>query len=207
SLVISGSSANPGLVPNGNIVFGGSGASRTVTITPATGQSGVSIITIMVNDGTNAATSVFPLMVLPSSDAVFYEPFSYAEGSLLTNSAFLWANSSGTLGECQTTSGQLQVTAAQSEDVSGDLVGGPHVHTNGTSLYASFKLKALSLPKNTPDYFAHFVGSGNRGRVYVGTPHASPGSFRLFVSNANSTNTLVMLASDLLTNTSYTVVT
>src|SRR5438445_2231965 len=34
SLTISGSSANPGLVPNGNIVFGGAGASRTVTITP-----------------------------------------------------------------------------------------------------------------------------------------------------------------------------
>src|SRR5206468_1947180 len=101
----------------------------------------------------------------------------------------------------------LQVTAAQSEDVSGDLVGGPYVHTNGTSLYASFKFKALTLPKNTPDYFAHFVGNGNRGRVYAGTTNAAPGSFRLFVSNGTSTNTLVMIASDLLTNTTYTVVT
>jgi len=207
SLIISGSSANPGLVPNGNIVFGGSGTARTVAITPAAGQSGVAIITIMANDGSNSATSVFPLMVLPSSDAVFYEPFSYADGSLLTNSAFLWANSSGTVGECQATNGQLQVSAAQSEDVTGDLVGGPYVRSNSTALYASFKLKGLSLPKNTPDYFAHFVGSGNRGRVYAGTTNAAPNSFRLFVSNGNSTNPLVTLASDLITNTTYAIVT
>ena len=90
------------------------------------------------------------------------------------NSAFLWANSSGTVGECQNTKGQLQVTAAQSEDITGDLVGGPYVRSNSTVLYASFKLKALSLPKNTPDYFAHFVGSANRGRVYAGTTNATP---------------------------------
>ena len=32
---MSGSSSNTTLVPNGNIVFGGSGANRTVTVTPA----------------------------------------------------------------------------------------------------------------------------------------------------------------------------
>ena len=40
SLTVSGSSSNPTLVPNANIVFGGSGASRTVTVTPASGQTG-----------------------------------------------------------------------------------------------------------------------------------------------------------------------
>jgi hypothetical protein len=208
SLLVSGSSANPAVVPDANIVFGGSGADRTATVTPAPGQAGVAPITITVSDGTNAASTVFPLMVLPSPQVVFYEPFSYPDGSLLTNSAFLWAHDSGSIeGECQTTNGQLQVTAAQAEDVVGDLVGGPFVRSNSTVLYASFKLRALSLPKNTPDYFAHFVGSANRGRVYAGTTNAGSGSFRLFVGNGTTTDDPIMLGTDLNLDTTYTVVT
>ena len=43
--------ANPTLVPNANVLVGGSGANRTVTVTPVTGQSGTSTITLTVNDG------------------------------------------------------------------------------------------------------------------------------------------------------------
>ena len=38
SLTVTGSSSNSTLVPTANIVFGGSGANRTVTITPAANQ-------------------------------------------------------------------------------------------------------------------------------------------------------------------------
>jgi hypothetical protein len=207
SLIVSGSSSNPGLVPNGNIVFGGSDANRTVTITPASGQTGVAIITVNVSDVTNSAASLFPLMVLASADSLLYEPFNYDDGSLLTNSAFLWSNSSGNIGECQVTNGQLQLSSSLTEDVTGDLVGGPYVRSNSTVLYASFKFTALGLPKNTPDYFAHFVGSGNRGRVYAGTTNASSGAFHLFLSNGNTTNPLVMFPSDLLPDNTYSVVT
>ena len=51
SLTVSGSSSNPTLVPNGNIVFGGSGANRTVTVTPAANQTGTATITVTVSDG------------------------------------------------------------------------------------------------------------------------------------------------------------
>jgi hypothetical protein len=50
SLVLTGTSSNATLVPNGNIVFGGSGGSRTVTVTPAANQSGVATITLRVTD-------------------------------------------------------------------------------------------------------------------------------------------------------------
>ena len=40
SLTVSGTSSSVTLVPNSNIVFGGSGSGRTVTVTPASGQSG-----------------------------------------------------------------------------------------------------------------------------------------------------------------------
>ncbi|MBL0042589.1 MAG: tandem-95 repeat protein [Xanthomonadales bacterium] len=53
SLSLSGTSSNTTLVPNNvaNISFGGSGANRTVTITPAANQSGVTTITLRVTDG------------------------------------------------------------------------------------------------------------------------------------------------------------
>ncbi len=48
TLTVAGSSSNTALIPDGNIVFGGSGANRTVVITPATTGSGTSTITITV---------------------------------------------------------------------------------------------------------------------------------------------------------------
>jgi hypothetical protein len=206
SLTLSASSANPSLAPNGNIVFGGSGSNRIVTVTPASGQTGVAPITVTVSDGTNSAASTFSLMVTPSASVIFYEPFTYAAGSLLTNSGFLWNTRSGTSGECLVTNGQLQVTATQTEDVAGPLIGGPYVKSNATVLYASFKANVLSLPKSVPGLFAHFAnGSTLRGRVYAGTTNAAPGSFRFFVANGSDTNTA--LATDLNLNTTYTVVT
>jgi hypothetical protein len=208
SLGVSGFSANPVLLPNStaHIGLGGSASNRTVTLTPAAGQLGVAPVTVTVTDGNSSSSARFPLMVTPSPAVVFYDPFSYADGSLVTNSAFLWQNRSGTDGECQVVNGQLQLTRSQTEDVVGGLIGGPYNPSNGVVLYASFKLKLLSLPPNVPGYFAHFAnGSTLRGRVYVGTTNAIPGRYRLFV--ANGTDSPVMLPSDLYTNLTYTVVT
>ena len=64
SLTVSGSSNDTTLVPNANIVFGGSGASRTVTVTPATGQTGTATITVTVSDGQLTASDTFVLTVV-----------------------------------------------------------------------------------------------------------------------------------------------
>src|SRR5882724_7850964 len=63
NLTLSASSLNTALVPNGNIVFGGSGANRTVKITPAANQTGSSQITISVSDGVNTTSTSFTLTV------------------------------------------------------------------------------------------------------------------------------------------------
>lgn len=63
SLTLSGSSSDTTLVPNANIVFGGAGASRTVTVTPASGQSGAATITVTVSDGSLTSSSTFVLTV------------------------------------------------------------------------------------------------------------------------------------------------
>src|SRR5206468_387707 len=62
-------SSNQGLVPDGNIVFGGSGPNRTLTLMPAANQSGTAGITITVADPGGASTSSsFLLTVNPVND-------------------------------------------------------------------------------------------------------------------------------------------
>lgn len=63
SLAVSGSSSNTSLVPDENILFAGSGANRTVTVTPAVNQSGTATITVTVSDGSLSANASFILTV------------------------------------------------------------------------------------------------------------------------------------------------
>src|SRR5262245_46811952 len=69
SLGVSGTSSNTALVPNANIVFGGSGANRTVTVMPAANQTGVTTITVAVNDGQATTTTSFQVTVTAVNDA------------------------------------------------------------------------------------------------------------------------------------------
>jgi hypothetical protein len=208
ALTVSASSGNLSLLPNAaaNIAFGGADSNRTVTLTPAPGQSGVAPITLAVSDGTNVATSTFAVLVAPSPSVLFYDPFSYPDGSLRTNSACLWDHRSGVEGECVVTNGRLQITAEQTEDVIAPLIGGPYAKGSNTVLYAAFKACFVSLPKPTPAYFAHFAdGSNLRGRIYATSADSLPGCYHLLVANGSDTN--VIVAANLSTNTFYTFVT
>jgi uncharacterized delta-60 repeat protein len=69
SLTVTRSSSNTTLVPTANIVLGGSGASRTVTVTPAAHQFGTATITVTVSDGEASVDDSFLLTVNPVNDA------------------------------------------------------------------------------------------------------------------------------------------
>jgi autotransporter-associated beta strand protein len=75
SLVLSGASSNTNLVPNSNILFGGSASNRTVTVTPAANQSGITTITITVTDSDG----------LSASDAFTLTVGNHAPGSFVWN--------------------------------------------------------------------------------------------------------------------------
>jgi hypothetical protein len=65
ALSVTASSNNQELVPDANIVVGGSGATRTLTVTPLPGASGQAVITIAVSDGTFTTFMAFNVTVMP----------------------------------------------------------------------------------------------------------------------------------------------
>jgi hypothetical protein len=67
-LTLSAATSNPSIVPADNVVFGGSGPARTVTVTPSSNMPGVVEITITVSDGVLSAASSFLLTVAAVND-------------------------------------------------------------------------------------------------------------------------------------------
>ena len=63
-LIITAQSSDPVLIPNANIAIGGSGTSRTVTITPTAALRGSATITLTVTDGDLQSTSSFFLFTV-----------------------------------------------------------------------------------------------------------------------------------------------
>jgi hypothetical protein len=65
ALAVSVESSNTTLVPNASMVLGGSATTRTVTVTPAIGQSGNATISLQVGDAAVTTTETFELTVAP----------------------------------------------------------------------------------------------------------------------------------------------
>ena len=107
SLTVTRASSNTTLGPLANVVPGGSGASRTVTVTPAANQTGTSTITLSVSDGTLTASDTFLLTV---NDA----PTISDVTDKSTNKATSTGAIPFTIGDAETAAGSLTVTRASS---------------------------------------------------------------------------------------------
>ena len=92
NLVVTATSSDLVLVPETNILFAGTGRNRTITLTPALGQSGTAVVHVVVTDldGASASRS-FTLTVLdpsaPASGMVAHWPFDESGGPLALDSA------------------------------------------------------------------------------------------------------------------------
>jgi Lamin Tail Domain len=208
SLTVAAQSGNPILIPNGNIVFGGSGASRTVTVTPASGQSGIVMLALTIaNTHLRCVNTNLTIIVTPTNKppSLFCDDFTYADGSLITNSGFVWTNHSGTVGEMQVTNGTLEVTYHQSEDVHRVIDGGPYA-PGGVPIYYAFDVKFTELPNSVGSYFAHLNTNTSyfHARLTAETANAAAGKFRLAIGNGASGE--VQFPQDLDTNITYRVV-
>jgi hypothetical protein len=63
SLTVTRASSNTTLLPQANVVLGGSGAARTVALTPAANQTGTATVTLTVSDGSRTRNDTFVLTV------------------------------------------------------------------------------------------------------------------------------------------------
>src|SRR5690349_6780315 len=95
---------------------------------------------------------------------IFSEDFnSYPDGGIVSNSAGLWLNTSGTAGTMLVNNQTLELvenSSTRPEDIYTTLPAGPY--TNGsptiTALYTRFTINFYSLPTLPGTYFAHFTG-------------------------------------------------
>src|SRR6185436_13058896 len=110
---LAGGSSNPALVPTNNIVFGGVGSNRTVTLTPVADAHGTSVITLTVSDGTNTASTSFLLTVSPVNDAPLIGSLA---NQIINEDGFagpLFFN----VGDLETPAGDLVLSASSSNTV------------------------------------------------------------------------------------------
>ncbi|HTF16823.1 MAG TPA: tandem-95 repeat protein [Chryseolinea sp.] len=107
TLSVTATSDNQSLAPDANVVLGGSGGSRSVTVTPLADQNGTATITITVTDGTNVANEVFVLTVTPVNDA----PTLTAIANQTTNEDTPTGNIGFTVADLETAVAVLVVTA------------------------------------------------------------------------------------------------
>ena len=113
ALTVTATSSNTTLIPNANLVFGGTGAARTLTATPALNQFGTATITATVNDGTTTTSDTFVLTVTAVNDAPTLAGLvatTTAEDTATAALAF-------TIGDIETAAAALTVTATSSNTV------------------------------------------------------------------------------------------
>jgi len=138
------------------------------------------------------ATFAVAFLVAHARAAVLLtENFTYPDGALVGAAGSPWASHSGTAGQVNVASNQVQLTQAESEDVNASLAGNPY--STGT-LYAGTDFNFSALPGGTGGYFMHFKESGVtvfRGRVFASITGAAVGSYRIGISNGSNTFTAI----------------
>jgi hypothetical protein len=107
-LVVTATSSNTTLLPNGNITIGGSGSNRTLGLNPASNQTGSTTITVQVSDGHKTATRQFTVTVTNTAPTISSVP----NQSIPVNGAT--SALAFTVGDAETAAGSLTVTRSSS---------------------------------------------------------------------------------------------
>ncbi len=225
TLTVTGSSSNPTLVQDTDIVVSpasSTSTSRTVKIKPQPDKAGITTITLTVSDGHTSASTNFTLIVYQHlGELLLGDTFTYSDGEINSVSGGFWqAHSAALSNDCMVVNNQLRVSSTNSEDVNGTFTNSVYLVATGDStppyafagviLYSKFTVNFEALPTGSGGgYFAHYkdLGTSNfRARVFAQTNGAAAGKFRLGIANGGSSASAVV-PQDLSLGTTYTVVT
>ncbi|HVU24151.1 MAG TPA: tandem-95 repeat protein [Opitutus sp.] len=142
NLTLTRLSSNTTLVPTANIVLAGSGANRTVTVTPAANRTGTAVITLTVSDGALSATSSFVVTVATPNTAPTITNIANQtvnQGSSTGSIAF-------TVADAETAAGSLLVTASSSNQT---LVPDAAISLGGSSAKRNLKITPVATQNGT----------------------------------------------------------
>ncbi len=161
NLLVTATCSNPAIVPASGLVLGGTGASRTLNVIPATNANGIVTITLTVTDAAGVATSsAFTLTITAVNDAPVAGTdtvYRVLNGNVTIPITTLLANDTDVDGNPRT------LTAVASLSFLGATIT-----KTSTSVTYTRKLNA-----NGPDYFTYTISDGagktatGRVNVYV----------------------------------------
>ncbi|MBE2270859.1 MAG: right-handed parallel beta-helix repeat-containing protein [Anaerolinea sp.] len=93
NLVVTAASSNQTLLPDANLIVGGSGGTRTLTVTPVSGQVGSAVVTVTVADGDGlTASDTFTVTIQPLPVGVPTAPTGTVTGA---QPMFTWSHFGG----------------------------------------------------------------------------------------------------------------
>jgi hypothetical protein len=210
SLTVTAISSDQTVLPDANIgVINSGNTNRTLQLTNA--AAGSAVVTVTVSDGTFNIPTTFTLTAYPDNGILLAEDFSYADGSIITNSAFLWNPNTGTTGQTQVASGQLLLQNISGEDIYRWFTNAsaPIATNSGQLIYTRFVANFSALPtaSGVGQYFQHiYAFSGAyRARLFATTNGAAAGKFRFSLSNGGFITTA--FPQDLSTGESHVIIT
>lgn len=111
SLVVTATSSNQNVLLASGITFGGSGATRSVTLKPIANRFGTTTVTLTVDDGSQTTSDSFVLTVHSINDV----PTITTISNRTINEDSATAPINFTISDVETPSGQLVVTASSSD--------------------------------------------------------------------------------------------
>ena len=185
SLTLAKSSANTALVPSANIVFGGSGASRTVTVTPAANMNGTATITLTASEGALTASDTFVFTVTAVNDAPTISNITDRSVAVNSNTGAIAI----TIGDIETAATSLTLTRASSNPtlvpLSGIVFGGSGANRNVTVTPAANQLGTATITTTVSD--GTITASDTFALSVTGTAQET-WRFTHFATTANSGN-------------------
>jgi hypothetical protein len=112
-LTLAASSSDQTLIPDSGIIIGGTGAHRTVTLTPAPDRFGVATITVSAGDGEKTTAETFTLTVQAINDA----PSTSDIPDQVTDEDVPAGPLSFTIGDLETPPGSLTLSGSSTNQV------------------------------------------------------------------------------------------